>query len=864
DIIYGGWGSDFLHGGDGDDAISGAEALEDSAVLIFEEYNYPDPNRQGTVISSSYNEPYNPGNVLSFEAYRAEEFALYDEYYPRIRIFVGAGIDFLLNFHAKDIDENGSLGENSDGNDVIFGDLGNDWLVGGTGQDHLYGGYGCDLLNADDDLDTNGGANDAPDTDLSYEDFAYGGAGRDVLIANTGGDRLTDWAGEFNSYIVPYAPFGFFTVSRAPQPQLMQFLYDLSKSDGADSTRSDDTGADSARNGEPEGELGLVKQQDFDWRDQTGAPDDPQPGNIPGGSRDVLRSASFNDGSMEAFAPDSGVWEVNSGKLKVSAESIGGDAVSVFHVGDMLPIYYEIQATINAVKPTGGWKSNAYVIFDYHSPTDFKFAGINISIDKIQMGRRTSDGWIVDVQKSCKLKPDTNYNMLVAINGTVVTVVVDSSEVFHHVFEPRIIEGYAYGLNQGMVGMGSDNSRGTFDNIVVQVLPPEYTFEETEDFTDFNDDLVFAPVTGDWQVVDYRYEGTPVQETAISLIDLGLGRGLEANCLLELEATFSTQTIGGFVFDYYGPQDFKFVIISTITDQVIIGHHTSKEGMSYDIIVDKSLKAGADYTLFVSLKGSTVSVSLDGYMVWGHVFNAITVDGYFGLLTVNGASSFDEVTARNDDPAFLDDGDHLMAKTIPKDPVDVSPLTQEELASIAEAAIARWITSGQIDITTLALLSNVNFEIVDLDSLALGYSTGTTVLIDMDAAGWGWFVDTTPFEDKEFSSYEDSGLEPLYTSSAAGHMDLLTVVMHELGHVLQLEHTQEGLMAPTLEPGMRPLPESSISSASEELVAILYAIELYSINLAVQPYWENLHDKLSNQEPVNITYVKRYTLGKPE
>ena len=37
------------------------------------------------------------------------------------------------------------------------------------------------------------------------------------------------------------------------------------------------------RNGEPNGELGLVNQQDPDWRDQTGAPDDPQPGNIPGG-----------------------------------------------------------------------------------------------------------------------------------------------------------------------------------------------------------------------------------------------------------------------------------------------------------------------------------------------------------------------------------------------------------------------------------------------------------------------------------------------------------------------------------------------------------------------------------------------------
>ena len=88
-------------------------------------------------------------------------------------------------------------------------------------------------LNADDDLSTgcttygNNGKcdvaglswlNDVPDTHPSYEDRAYGGAGLDVLIGNTGGDRLIDWVGEFNSYLVPFAPFGIATVSRQNDP----------------------------------------------------------------------------------------------------------------------------------------------------------------------------------------------------------------------------------------------------------------------------------------------------------------------------------------------------------------------------------------------------------------------------------------------------------------------------------------------------------------------------------------------------------------------------------------------------------------------------------------------------------------------
>ena len=124
-----------------------------------------------------------------------------------------------------------------DGDDAIFGDYGNDWLVGGTGRDNLWGGWGNDLMNADDDLSTasivdgvlTAGANGAPDTNSQYEDRVFGGAGMDVLIGNTGGDRLIDWAGEFNSYLVPFAPFGLGTVSRQLSPGLQQFLCTLTE-----------------------------------------------------------------------------------------------------------------------------------------------------------------------------------------------------------------------------------------------------------------------------------------------------------------------------------------------------------------------------------------------------------------------------------------------------------------------------------------------------------------------------------------------------------------------------------------------------------------------------------------------------------
>src|SRR5262249_52179077 len=84
-----------------------------------------------------------------------------------------------------------------------------------------------------------------------------------------------------------------------------------------------------------------------------------------------------------------------------------------------------------------------------------------------------------------------------------------------------------------------------------------------------------------------------------------------------------------------------------------------------------------------------------------------------------------------------------------------------------------------------------------------------TILIDPMANGFGWFIDTTPLEDSEFGAGDAGGtLRAAVYSPAFGRMDLLTVVMHELGHAFGLEdldaqvHPDE-LMAETLAVGIR-------------------------------------------------------------
>jgi hypothetical protein len=142
---------------------------------------------------------------------------------------------------------------------------------------------------------------------------------------------------------------------------------------------------------------------------------------------------------------------------------------------------------------------------------------------------------------------------------------------------------------------------------------------------------------------------------------------------------------------------------------------------------------------------------------------------------------------------------------------NATTVTQSQLSAIVSEAVSRWKSAG-LSSEQIAKLESTSFTIANLSGSLLGEASGTKVTIDSNAAGYGWYVDSTPSTDTEFTAK---------SPEVANRVDLLTVVEHELGHVLGLDDNMdalaESIMDSTLATGVR---ESIYANDIAEVLSI--------------------------------------------
>ena len=128
-------------------------------------------------------------------------------------------------------------------------------------------------------------------------------------------------------------------------------------------------------------------------------------------------------------------------------------------------------------------------------------------------------------------------------------------------------------------------------------------------------------------------------------------------------------------------------------------------------------------------------------------------------------------------------------------PLQASAVTLGEVLPVAQLASQYW-AAAQND--SAAILQDVELRVADLGNGILGLTQANVVWIDDNAAGYGWSIGTAPTG----ASQVDEG---------ARQMDLLSVVVHEFGHILGLPDltvatSPSSIMTSTLAPNVQRLP----------------------------------------------------------
>ena len=237
---------------------------------------------------------------------------------------------------------------------------------------------------------------------------------------------------------------------------------------------------------------------------------------------------------------------------------------------------------------------------------------------------------------------------------------------------------------------------------------------------------------------------------------------------------------------------------------------TSWNGNEHWITIDQVDAADGTYSW------DTTGVAAGSYYIAGYLFD------------FQGTSIFShlEDAIAIGSPLVLIGEEILGANTAPLTKADLQPIACQAITDwtqttqTAASPIPAWTTSSVRSVPAVEAgpiesslaeqldgLGSVSFVITDLAGTQLALAAGDTIYVDVNAAGHGWLIDRTPGIDEEFELSEGNlrALDP----EAVDRVDLLTVLCHELGHVLGLEDldpSADTLMSSQLAPRLRRSP----------------------------------------------------------
>ncbi|MEZ6044188.1 MAG: VCBS repeat-containing protein [Planctomycetaceae bacterium] len=321
-----------------------------------------------------------------------------------------------------------------------------------------------------------------------------------------------------------------------------------------------------------------------------------------------------------------------------------GLSTALVPVENPLPGTYEMSVLMTAISGPNRWL-NGFLIFDYHSPTDFKYAGMFNGQNQWAIGHYQGNFNNKLVNDNLTIDNDVAYLVHLHVEGSMVRLAVDGNVVLERTF--------AGNLNGGDAGLASFNAVTQFDNLRVGVVvnqgaPSDLPY--SEDFTDGIADRLGFYGGNRWGI-------NPVSGNNKLFFNGGNGFGLGVAFLenqiplpnsFEFSTVMASYSAAGFwndgflVFDYQGPNDFKYAGMFTGQDEWIIGHYQGNWGNRI-ASASRELYTSTEYTLLLKVDGDHVALYVDGLPVVDGTFTNGIGDGTVGVAGYNSRTSFDNI-----------------------------------------------------------------------------------------------------------------------------------------------------------------------------------------------------------------------------
>ncbi|MCA9040172.1 MAG: proprotein convertase P-domain-containing protein [Planctomycetaceae bacterium] len=370
------------------------------------------------------------------------------------------------------------------------------------------------------------------------------------------------------------------------------------------------------------------------------------------------------DGLLFSDPGTTSIIEANgTNQLKLSNVGLTGLSTALVGLAGPPPGSFEIATELTSISGPNRWL-DGFIIFDYHSDNDFKYAGMFTGQNQWVIGHYEGN-WgnriaEVDLDNvNSDIDSNAKYILHLSIDNDDVVLSVNGI--------PTLSGTFGSGIGNGSAGVGSYHAETWFDRIemasTVSFGTP-LSFPYMEDFSDghandFNfNNTAYVSIIDDGGDQKLQLNTSSTTDLAVGFVPItGLPTSIDVSATLKsINAGIGWQD-GFIIFDYNNENDFKFAGMFTGQNQWVIGHY---EGNWSNRLAEvdwddfgRKINPGQSYELTVNIDGSTATLFVDGERIDSATFATTINERPVGLAAERATTWFDdfEVTTA---PEMLD------------------------------------------------------------------------------------------------------------------------------------------------------------------------------------------------------------------